>query len=198
MEQLLKLIRSGEYDKIEGWCTKEKALKMIEYISPRTMLCVELGVFGGRSLLPIALANKNGVTVGIDAWSANSSIDGENDDANDEWWKKIDYDGMFKYTIELLKRNGCSNTKLLREESSKAVDRFKNNSIDFLHQDSNHSEKISCAEVELYKNKVKQGGIWVFDDTNWETTRKAQELLAGYGYIEIYDSGTWKIYKRMK
>ena len=52
-------------------------------------------------------------------------------------------------------------------------------------------------EVELYKNKVKPGGIWVFDDTNWETTKKAQSLLASRGYNEIYDSGTWKIYTRV-
>ena len=58
------------------------------------------------------------------------------------------------------------------------------------------SEKISCEEVELYHKKVKKNGIWVFDDTNWDTTKKAQELLVSYGYIEIYDSGTWKIYKR--
>ena len=46
-------------------------------------------------------------------------------------------------------------------------------------------------------NKVKKNGFWVFDDTNWETTQKAQKLLESYGYKEIFDSGSWKIYRRI-
>ena len=65
-----------------------------------------------------------------------------------------------------------------------------------MHQDSNHSEKISCNEVELYKNKLKTNGIWVMDDTNWDTTKKAQILLVSYNFEELYDSGDWKVYKK--
>jgi len=81
-------------------------------------------------------------------------------------------------------------------KSSDAVKIFDDHSIDFLHQDSNHSEEISCMEVELYHNKVKPGGTWVFDDTNWPTTKKAQDLLVSKGYTEVYDSGEWKVYLR--
>ena len=91
----------------------------------------------------------------------------------------------------------ASNSILIRAKSSEVYEKFTDESIDFLHQDSNHSEKISCEEVELYHKKVKKNGIWVFDDTNWDTTKKAQELLVSYGYEEIYDSGTWKVYKRI-
>ena len=110
--------------------------------------------------------------------------------------EKIDYEKMFNYTKNILTKYNCSNAKLLRMKSVDAISMFKDESIDFLHQDSNHSEKISCEEVELYYNKVKKNGIWVFDDTNWETTKKAQNLLINYGYKEIYDSGTWKVYQR--
>ena len=195
MKKLLQIINSGEYEKIEGWCTKEKALKMVEYINDNTKLCVELGVFGGRSLLPIAIMCKGDV-FGIDAWNSKSSLDGINSKINDEWWEKIDYNKMKNYTNNLMKKYECNNVKLLQMESASAINYFSDESIDFLHQDSNHSEKISCSEVELYHNKVKKNGIWVFDDTNWETTIKAQELLVNYGYEEIYNSGTWKIYKR--
>jgi len=195
MNNLLKIINSGDYEKIEGWCTKEKALTMAKLIKP-TDLCVELGVWGGRSLLPMCLMTKNKV-IGIDAWSKDSSLEGVNDASNDEWWSKIDYEKMFNYTKDLLTKYKASNSILIRSKSSEVYEKFTDESIDFLHQDSNHSEKISCEEVELYHKKVKKNGIWVFDDTNWDTTKKAQELLVSYGYEEIYDSGSWKVYKRV-
>jgi hypothetical protein len=73
---------------------------------------------------------------------------------------------------------------------------LKNESIDFLHQDSNHSEEISCEEVELYHSKVKPDGIWCFDDTDWSTTKKAQQLLLTKGYTEVYNAVSWKIYRK--
>jgi len=196
MDKLISIINNGEYEKIEGWCTPEKAYKMASLIKSNDM-CVELGVWGGRSLLPICFMTKNKV-IGIDAWSKESSLEGINSIENDNWWSKIDYNNMFEYTKNILTKYGCINSRLIRSRSKDVSHLFQDNSIDFLHQDSNHSEKISCEEVELYHNKVKINGIWVFDDTDWETTLKAQELLHSYGYKEIYDSGKWKIYKREK
>ena len=184
-----------EYDTIEGWCSEEKAKKMIEYLPSDAQLCVELGVWGGKSLLPIAISCKGSV-IGIDAWSPDASLEGSNDHANDEWWKNLDYNHFYNYTQNLLNKYNCSNTKLWRMKSVEAFLKFENNTIDFLHQDSNHSEEISCAEVELYYLKVKPGGIWVFDDANWPTTQKAQELLESKGYTVLYDNTDWKIYKR--
>lgn len=194
MNKLLQIINNGEYEKIEGWCTKEKALKMASLIKPN-FFCVELGVFGGRSLLPISLMTKN-VAIGIDAWEKEASLDGNNKKENDEWWSEIDYEKMFEYTKKLLSKYNCSSSKLIKSKSTDVVDNFLDETIDFLHQDSNHSEEVSCKEVELYHKKVKHNGIWVFDDTNWETTIKAQNLLLSYGYKEIHDSGSWKIYIR--
>ena len=197
MNKLQHLINSGDYDKIEGWCSKEKAIKMTEYIDADFKLCVEFGVFAGKSLLPIAFKSK-GQVIGIDAWDVASSLEGKNTKLNEEWWSVIDYNFFYNYTQKLLIKYNCNNVKLLRMKSTEAISLFNDNQIDFLHQDSNHSEEISCNEVELYYNKVKINGIWVFDDTNWETTKKAQNLLNSYGYVELYDSGTYKIYKRIK
>jgi len=184
------------YDSIEGWCTKEKAIKMMEFVPDHVgALAVELGVWGGRSLLPIAM-KCNGDVYGIDAWNVDASLEGKNDVANDEWWSNINYSKMYSYTHNLMMEYNCQNVKLLRMKSRDAVKLFENNSIDFLHQDSNHSEEVSCEEVELYHTKVKSGGIWCFDDTNWPTTQKAQGILCSKGYEEVYDSGSWKIYRK--
>ena len=65
MENLLEILEK-DYKTIEGWCTKEKALEMVKHIDDDTKLCVELGVFGGKSLLPISLINKGTIKPKID------------------------------------------------------------------------------------------------------------------------------------
>jgi hypothetical protein len=47
---------------------------MTEYIKDDFKLCVELGVFGGKSLLPISLKCK-GKVIGIDAWEKEASLE---------------------------------------------------------------------------------------------------------------------------
>lgn len=198
MEYLSNLINSGAYYKLEGWCSPEKALKLAEIIiDNKCKVCVELGVFAGRSLLPIAIASgKDSKVVGIDAWSSNASSEGVNDKVNEEWWNKIDYDKFFKYTKDLMNIHKVK-VELIRDKSVNVVNMFEDQSIDLLHQDSNHSEEVSSKEVELYWNKVKRGGFWVFDDTNWETTQKAQNDLKSKGYEVIYETDSWTIFKRL-
>lgn len=192
------IVLPDNYESIHGWCTREKAYKMSEYINDNTSLCVELGVWGGRSLLPIALAApRNATIIGVDAWCSQASLEGTNTKINDDWWANLDYDHMFDYAKNLMIENGVPNVQLWRNKSLSVVTKFNDESIDFLHQDSNHSEEVSCGEVEAYYNKVKRRGIWVFDDTNWESTKKAQGLLVSKGYEELYDSGEWKIYQRI-
>jgi len=186
------------WDNIEGWCTREKALKMQEYLASLDPGCVvELGVFGGKSLLALAKGTSARV-IGIDPWAVAASLDGENDAENDAWWTKIDHDHMYRYTQELMQSYGCHHVELWRMSSAEAAAKFDDDSIDFLHQDSNHSSKISCLEVDLYAHKVKVGGIWVFDDTDWETTQEAQDRLVGRGYAEIYEADKWKVFQRVK
>jgi predicted O-methyltransferase YrrM len=189
----------SNYEQIHGWCTREKANKIMSIIADtKPSLCVELGVFGGRSLLAIGLAAKNARVIGVDAWSKPASLEGTNDKANEEWWSKLDYNSMYAYTVNLMKSNRLS-VELWRNKSNEVSGRFQDESIGFLHQDSNHSEEITCEEVELYWNKVRKGGIWVFDDINWPTTKKAQVLLLEKGYEEIYapEGREWAVFRRL-
>lgn len=199
MDVLKNIIESKNYEKIEGWCTPEKALKIANLITDNSLkVCVELGVFGGRSLLPIALAaGLDAKVTGIDAWAPSASLEGINSKENDAWWAKINYEEIYNYCKSLFLEYGLNNVTLIRKKSNETAEIFNDKSIDLLHQDSNHSEEISCEEVNLYFNKVKIGGFWIFDDTNWETTKKAQDLLVFKGYLEIFDFGSWKIYKRL-
>jgi len=175
---------------LHGWCTLDKAIHLYKLVSQHdTPLCVELGVFAGRSLLPIALAarSKNGSAVGIDAWSKNASQEGNNDDANTRWWNNIDYEFFYNYTNTVIKNAGLSgSTLIIRSKTTDICSHYASGSISLLHQDSNHSEENTVDEVNLWYDKLKIGGYWVFDDANWPTTQKAQEILLKKGYEIIF------------
>jgi len=187
---------------LHGWCTVEKAIQLYNLVLEHTNpLCVELGVFAGRSFLPLSLGAtyKGGNAIGIDAWSKEACEQGINDIANTEWWNKIDYDFFYDYTKKVLHDAILSNTtKLIRSKSVDAVSQFESKSISVLHQDSNHSELVSVEEVNLWYDKVKIGGHWVFDDTDWSTTQTAQILLLEKGYELMFSEkdGKYKIFIR--
>ena len=187
---------------LHGWCTPEKAVHLYNLVLDHSNpLCVELGVFAGRSLLPIALGamHVGGNVVGIDAWTKEACEQGVNDIANTEWWNAIDYDFFYNYTLKLMTDTGLSEiTRLLRCTSLDAVSQFEPNSISILHQDSNHSQEVTVNEVNLWHNRLKIGGYWIFDDTDWPTTQVAQSLLLEKGYELIFreTDGKYKVFVR--
>lgn len=232
LQQQNELKKQQLYQKIntliptmQGWCPPEKAIKIAEIvIASKASLCVELGVFAGRSLMAFALALKylhqtqqnspqqnspqqnsppttptTPIIHGIDAWAKSASLEGTNDKANEDWWSKLNYDEIYNYAKNKMKENEVQDyTNLMKMTSQEASIHFQPNTIDILHQDSNHSEEISTQEVHTWNNKLKQGGYWFFDDTNWETTKKAQHLLEHtYKFKLIEDHNSWRLYKRV-
>jgi hypothetical protein len=188
---------------LHGWCPPEKAKKMVEIITTQSSpLCVELGVFAGRSLLPIAWGCKlsGGRTIGIDPWAPSSSLEGHNSPENNTWWNKIDYEFFYTYTCKLMETHNVKDiVTIYRQTSRDAIGHFDDQSIDFLHQDGNHSEEVTMEEVTTWLPKLKKGGYWVFDDANWETTKSAQIYLETHGLDCIFtaENSMWKIYKKV-
>jgi hypothetical protein len=188
-----------ELPKLPGWCTVEKAKRMAALASGCS-LCVELGVFGGRGLVAMALALADqgfGRADGIDPFTPGAALEGTNDPANSEWWGHLDYEAIAREAqtaLYRLKLVSCA--RLVRLLSREAVEFYDDGAVDVLHQDSNHSEEVSCAEVELWAPKIKPGGFWVFDDANWPSTQRAQHILLQRGFVELEDYGGWKIYRR--
>jgi len=172
---------------IQGWCSEDKASKIASLIiNEKPKLCVEIGVFGGASLIPQAMAlkfNKKGIIYGIDPWANTSALEEMVDEKHKEWWNKID----LEYIYEHCKKNVSDNKLndycvLIRDKSENVVNQFQDNSIDLLHIDGNHSEAVSYTDSTLYLPKVKSGGIILFDDIWWTendmpTTRKAVVFL---------------------
>lgn len=175
----LRLILPG----VHGWCTLEKARHLIDKIlAAKPDLCVEIGVFGGSSLLPQGMALKalgKGKVIGIDPWTKDAALEEMKGDENKAWWSKIDMEDIYKHAQKNVKTYCPGFAELWRAKAEDVVTRFTDASIDVLHIDGNHSELLSCKDAELYLPKVKPGGFIFFDDIFWAdggtevTTRKA-------------------------
>jgi len=190
--------------RLPGWCTPEKGRRLAELVAGSgAKQVVELGVFGGRSLCALALGCKargNGVVHGYDPYSAPASLEGTNDRANDEWWSKVDYEDILRAARDGIAQGGLeSHAQIIRNHSlaEDVLVAYPAGSVDVLHQDSNHSEEISTAEVRVWSPRVRLGGYWAIDDINWATTAAAQKLLQSMGFRLLEDHGTWAIYQKV-
>lgn len=164
----------------EGWCSLEKAVAMAQLITEQKPHCVvEIGVFGGRSLIPQAMAiraNDRGMIYGIDPWKKSVAIEGENSKENDEWWLKLDLEGIAIGCMHHVWNNKLDSwATIIRAPSQNCRHLFP--SIDILHIDGAHSELASVRDVLNYLPRVKPGGYVWFDDTDWETTKRAVALV---------------------
>ena len=87
--------------KAQGWCTPEKAERLIQYVieAPADPKIVEIGVFGGSSLVALGLAAQkkggNCKVYGIDPWSTDAALEDMNSTVNREWWGSIDMNAVF-------------------------------------------------------------------------------------------------------
>ena len=147
----------------DGWCSSEKAALLMDLIVlERPMTCVEIGVYEGFTLIPIASALKHlhhgGTVYAIDPWSNSEAIRWMTKDSADRsWWGSVDLERVYRSFLDKLDDIiGDSYCKVLRETSEDAADRI--GSIDFLHLDGNLGAEGAIADVALYLPKVKKGG----------------------------------------
>lgn len=186
-------------DNLLGWCPLDKSLLLAELvIETQSKISVELGIYGGRSLVPMALGAKQfgGLVIGVEPWENQPALEGDNSKENDDWWTEINL-GQVKeaYYHGALNFGTVANTKVLEMTSKQALPLIKEyKGIKVIHQDGNHSELVSSWEVENYLPLLEKGGYWIIDDTAWETTQNAQRLLEKK--LKLYhDGGGWRIYK---
>lgn len=170
---------------IPGWGSDEKALNFIDLVlEVKPAVCVEIGVYAGKSFFPVALALKHlghGIVFGIDTWEIKEStkhFDPIKDASHIEWWtKESGLEEMYPFCLQMIAEHGLqSYCHLLKMTSEKAA--AKIDAIDILHLDGNHDGWVSTQDVMLYLPKVRSGGyIWI-NDTTWESLVQPWELLA--------------------
>lgn len=189
----------GNYiPKQEGWTTPERCCEMAELVcDTKPEMCVEIGVFAGRTLIAQAFGlrdNHKGCIYGIDPWKMDSAIEGQNNPNNDTWWKKLDLELFHQQTMKCIWDHRLDEyAVVIRARSQDCCHLFQN--IDILNIDGCHSEVASCRDVRLYLPRVKSGGYIHFDDTSWETTSAAQAILEKECKI-IKQGDNYKLYRK--
>jgi hypothetical protein len=186
---------------LPGWTSVDKGVRMAELVvAANAELSVELGVFGGRGTIALALGHEalcRGRVFAIDPWERAASLEGSNAPENDAWWGALDHEQIYRGCLQALADAGVAPMcRVLRERSDVAVGRVADASVAVLHQDSNHSEAVSAGEVLRWAPKLAPGGYWIADDTDWPTTRRAQALLEEAGFRPVEDHGQWKVYRK--
>lgn len=165
-----------------SWCSDEKATLLMELIRlQKPSVCVEIGVFTGSSLLPIAATLKylgTGKVYGIDPWTAQEAIKHcPPENPNTKWWASLDMNQVFSQFNSMKNQWGLnSNTIVVRQTSANAKASIPN--IDFLHIDGNYSEISSLEDVAMYVPKVKKGGYILYSNIGWIIEGKIPRMKA--------------------
>jgi predicted O-methyltransferase YrrM len=165
---------------LEGWCSQEKSMllyTLIREYKPTT--AVEIGVYGGSSIIPIAAGLKDngfGAVYGIETWSGETAIKYRTNIANDFWWMSINLEEIKERFLRfIVDHRLCDAVKLIECSSDVCSTLF--DKIDFLHIDGGHSAFGSTKDVVNYASRVPPGGIIVYDDINWSSTSAGLEVL---------------------
>lgn len=198
---------------LEGWCSTEKALKLVEVIITHKIdQVIEIGIYGGKSLVPMALAvkevNPNGRCIGIDAWDTKVAVQEKTSEGNDEWWSRLDIirikNDFLKYLCESSLAGIIRIIELPATESLAIFRRWRyRNQFGLIHIDGNHSARQSLRDLKMAYSVLPANGIIVLDDINWHTLAKTHKWLikrsktifeAGdYGIYQIKTSAYWRL-----
>ena len=188
-----------EMEVLDGWTSVERGLEMAQLVlEHRPSVVVELGCFGGKSTLPMALALKHagcGKIYTIDPWQNEPCMEGENE-ANKEWWSKVDLNEIHQKVMDWIWRLGLEQIVIvIRARSQDVPELFP--VMDFCNVDGNHSEIASCRDVNNYLPRLRGGGLCFLDDADWPTTQKCQELiLQSCDLFKEGENGHYKIFRK--
>lgn len=144
---------------------------------------VEIGVYRGRLLLPlaVALAEHGGEIYGIDPYSAAAAVQSDEHGVGldlQAWPETIDWDRLHNEVAESIKRLRLGGfCHLVRARSQDAARRFPAHSIDLIHIDGNHDSAAVAADAGRYLPLVSPGGYLVLDDASWDSVRPVYEFL---------------------
>lgn len=167
-------------EQLEGWCWLEKAERMLSIaLDEKAKVMVEVGVYGGRSLIPLIVAAKanGGYVWGIDAWSNAVATTVPYGEDHNSFWANDDMgrvkDKLFKFLGE---HKLSGHVAIVEATGEQALHLFQDKSIDLLHVDASHSILDEARDVSSYLMKLREGGILIIDDTDRAEVQLALEV----------------------
>lgn len=149
---------------------------------------LEIGVYRGRSLLPVAALFKElgaGVATGIDPYSFEAAEQHDTELFPDQaaggvaqWNRRMDWDALYAEVMGRIAELGVGDhCRLIRATSTEAAASVPAGSIDLLHIDGNHDRAAVLFDTETYVPKVRAGGFVLLDDAWWPSVQDARQVL---------------------
>jgi len=185
--------------RLSEWCPIDKAHTLASLvIALRPALTIELGVWQGASLVPMALAHQAigfGRVIAVDAWSAVASVQGQVNPDDAKWWGEVSHERAYQTFLTVLVEEGLSQfVEVVRSTSDEYA---PPDGIGIWHADGNHGEQ-AIRDVQKFAPKMASGGIIVMDDLNWSGggVKKACAALESLGWIEYAPLGTGSMWRR--
>lgn len=195
--------------KIDGgdWSTKEMKQELYNLVSKglkqfdgQELLSVQLGVFAGATLFPLAHAHKdikNGKAIGIDAWHTAPCLEGRNHDDVNKFWRNMDFNRVFNSFTDIMEMDEWSYyVEYKRGRFDEVVNEFADDSITLLHQDGAHNKEQIIKELELWSPKLKVGGYWIISAANWGEAVDGYLQLPKFGFELVKDYEGWEIWRK--
>lgn len=188
--------------RLPGWSTPEKNIDFASIVlAIKPEVAVEIGVYGGRSLVSIAMAMEcvgKGVVHGIDPWTQKDSVEGEAE-ANVNWWGKLDHESIYRTCVAAVDRFGLGDfVKIQRKRSDEAE---VPDDIGLLIIDGNHSGAAPNGDIERYVPKVKIGGFIYCDDIGWiggAVSKAVERLQNEFGCVLLYPRDEGAMFQKMR
>jgi predicted O-methyltransferase YrrM len=212
MKNFRRVLAEIEARMSEGgdWCSIEKASTLAAIlVGLRPKIVVELGVWKGGSAIPMAITLReigSGRLVAVDAWSAEVSVSGQENDHLKWWGETMGADGhehAFRtFMARLEKHNAADRCQVIRKRTDAAE---VPSSIDVLHHDANHGPQ-AVLDVERWAPAVRVGGYFIVDDLDWpgdqapdavRHVRRARDRALDMGFIDLYPLGTGCVMQRV-
>jgi hypothetical protein len=154
---------------MNGWSTLEKSSTLCALVlATRPKVVCEIGVYAGRSFLPMAMACKylnHGHCIGIDSYDPIASSENENE-ANALWWQKLNYPLILSEFHTHVATLGLGQFITLHQKRSNDVEPPPE--IDIFHCDGSHAEQ-AITDVKRFAPKVVLGGYVILDDLHWSS-----------------------------
>ncbi len=190
----------GITPQLSEWTPIDKAHTLAALvIALRPALTVEVGVWQGASLVPMALAHRAigyGRVIAVDPWSALASIQGQVNPDDVRWWSEVDHEKAYQKFITVLAEEGVSDiVEVVRATSDEFTPPAP---INCLHLDGNHGEQ-ALRDVQKFLPHMAPGSVWILDDYPWSGggVLKACAALKSAGCSEIYKLGTGGMWRRL-
>lgn len=150
----------------------------------------EIGIYKGEYSKLLLSQIPNLELFGIDLWELYT---GYRD------YKKNDLRGAYEVAKENTKTGNCT---LIKDWSTRAHKKFKDESLDFVYIDGNHSYEYTVMDLAFWSKKVKKGGVVYghdFEDWSHNWRRHDMNVInAVTGWCKSYDIKPWFVIQKDK